>query len=302
MFSQQILTQDFILTVLMLTGVVLTRLGVITREATHWFSALLVNVALPCTIIGSFHFDPESALLTNAAIVFGISVAVHAGLIALSRSCYGRMASGRREVFVFATVFSNCGFVGIPFAQGLFGDIGVFYVSIFTIPFNVLMFTYGVSLFRGTAAGDAWRGLANPPLIGTLIGLALFLASVHLPEPVTKTVVTLGNMTTPLSMVIIGAFLAETRLVDVLKDRGLYFLGLVKLVVAPLLLTVVLTLVPVDRTVAQVCIVLVAMPSASLVGVFAQRYGGDAEVAARGVFMTTVLSVATVPLILALPR
>jgi malate permease and related proteins len=301
MISQQILTQDFVLTALMLTGVGLHKLGIVTNEATRWFSLLLVNVALPCTILASFHFELTPDLATKAATVFIISVAVHGGLIALSHLCYWRFAPGRREVFVFSTVFSNCGFVGIPLIQGVFGDIGVFYVAIFTIPFNTLMFTYGVHLFRGAAGGNIWQHLANPPLIGTLIGLALFLLSVHLPVPIAKTVTALGGLTTPLSMLIIGALLAKTKPADVFKDRGLYYLSLVKLVIAPLLVLAVLAVLHTDRTIAYVCTALVAMPAASLVGVFAQRYNGDTAAAARSAFLTTVLSVITVPAILAIP-
>lgn len=299
MISQQILTQDFVLAALMLTGVALHRLGIVTGEATRWFSALLVNVALPCTILASFHFDPSREVLLNAATVMVLSIAVHVGLIALCQLCYWRVAAGRREVFTFATVFSNCGFVGIPLVQGVFGDIGVFYVSIFTIPFNVLMFTYGVGLFRGRSVGGFWCALLNPPLVGTVLGTALFVSSVHLPVPLAKTVAAIGGLTTPLSMLIIGVQLAETKIADVIKDRGLYFMSFVKLVMAPLLLLAVLAIAPVDRTIAYVCLILVAMPSASLVGVFAERYDGDSGAAARCAFLTTVLSVVTVPLILA---
>jgi predicted permease len=301
MTSQQILTQDFVLTALMLTGVGLRKLGIVTNEAARWFSLLLVNVALPCTILASFHFELTHDLLAKAATVFIISVAVHGALIALSHLCYWRFASGRRDVFIFSTVFSNCGFVGIPLIQGVFGDLGVFYVAIFTIPFNVLMFTYGMHLFRGVASGSIWRNLANAPLIGTLIGLALFLFSVHLPVPIAKTVTALGGLTTPLSMLIIGALLAETKPADVFKDRGLYYLSLVKLVIAPLLVLAVLAVLHTDRTIAYVCTALVAMPAASLVGVFAQRYNGDTAAAARSAFLTAVLSVITVPAILAIP-
>jgi predicted permease len=296
-----VLNQVFILTALMAVGVLLHKCKIITNELVRGLSLLLVNVAVPCTILSSFHFALTQTLMASALAVFGISAAIHVVLIGLAQLCFYRLPKGRRQVFIFATVFSNCGFVGFPLAQGLFGDIGVFYASIFSIPFNFLIFSYGVHLFGGLDESQSlWRKVANPPLIATMIGLVFFVATIRLPSPIAKTIINLGNMTTPLSMLIIGAMLAETKITAVFTDPQFYYLSLLKLIVAPLLVVVALAPFALDHTAAYTCIALVAMPSASLVGVFAQRYNGDTITAARCAFVTTVLSVITVPALLAL--
>lgn len=299
MTKLQVLTQLFALMAMIAVGVAARRTSVISHDALPGLTRLLMSIALPCTILSSFHFALTRELAGDAALVFAISAVVHLSLIALSRLLYRGYARERRHIFVLATAFSNCGFVGFPLAQSLFGDIGVFYAAIFTLPFNILIFSYGLHHF-GDGRQPVWRSMFNLPMLSTLAGLLLFLGSLSLPAPVAKTMTALGAMTTPMSLLIIGAMLAQTNLWSGLRDRGFYLLSFVRLIAAPLVLYVCLEALQVDRTVLIVTVALVAMPSASLVGVFAQRHDGDSDTAAKSIFITTMLSALTLPAILLL--
>ena len=298
--NPQVLDQVIVLMALMLVGAAAKRFAIITNDALRWFITLLMSIALPCTIISSFHFALTSDLAENAGLIFLVSLAAHVGLIAVSQLLYRGYPIAKRRIFVLSTAFSNCGFVGYPIAQSLFGDIGVFYASIFTIPFNILVFSYGVHQFGRSDGISMWKAMLNPPMIATTIGILFFLTSLQLPSPVSKTMSALGAMTTPLSLLIIGAMLADTKLSSVLRNGSFYYLSFVKLLLAPLLVFIGLYFFHLDRTMVDISIALVAMPSASLIGVFAQRYNGDSETAARCAFVTTVLSVVTIPAILVL--
>lgn len=211
-----------------------------------------------------------------------------------------KFETSKKVVFTFSTIFSNCGFVGFPLVQGLFGNIGVFYTSIFTIPFNLLMFTYGTSLFSGNNdVKNIGKQLKNPPLLCTLAGIILFLLSIKLPFPILKTLESIGNMTTSLSMFIIGSMLADiTNLKDLFKDLEIYYLSLVKLIIVPILCFVLLHILSTDKMLSEICLVLVSMPTASLIGVFAENYNGNKKAASQCVFSTTILSIITMPCIL----
>jgi malate permease and related proteins len=298
--NSNVIDQVLVLTLMAVVGVVVRKTGVVTDALRKGMVDLLVNVSLPFLIIGSFNFPFSMGMLKNAGVVLGYSVAIHAVLIALSAVVYFRYDHSRRRLLSFATVFSNSGFVGIPVVQGLYGGLGVFYASIFAIPYNFLMFSYGVMLFTGERDLRATlRNLVNPPLISTGVGLLIFLLSIHLPTVVVRTCTVVGGMTVPLSMFVIGSMLADVKLKDVFSGVDVYYLAAIKLIVAPVLIYKLFMLCGADHVQASVCVLLVAMPTATMVGVFAEKYDGDRMMASRCAFLTTVLSMVTIPGILA---
>lgn len=297
--NTKVFDQVLVLALMLSIGVLLRKRQLITDPVRKGLVELLMNVTMPLLIVSSFNFRFSAELLRNAGVVFGASFAIHLSLALLSRLIYCRFEAGKRRMLSFSTVFSNCGFVGYPVVQGLFGGVGVFYTSIFTIPVNLFMWTYGVMLFTGRRD---WRGLLrnfwNPPLIATVFGMLIFFFSLQLPAPVLRTCESVGAMTTPLSMFIIGAMLADVELRDVLASLDVYYLSIVKLLVAPILCLLLLRLWGADPLLTGVCVVLVAMPTATLVGVLAEKYDGDRSLASRCAFLTTVFSLLSIPAVM----
>ena len=296
-----IVEQVIILILMMTVGFFLRKQGVFTNEVNKGLSYLLVNITLPAMILYSFNFAFSMELLTSAAIMLSCAFGIHISLILLSMLFYGHFSDPKKYIFKFSTVFSNCGFVGFPVVQGLLGNIGVFYTSIFTIPFNLFMWSYGVSLFMRQKSSGLWKNvLKNPPLIATMTGLLVFLLSLQLPSPVLKTLGSIGNMTTPISMFIIGSMLADVKPKDVFNDFSVYYLSVIKLLAAPVLTCYALRFFNTDPTLVAVSVILVAMPSATMVGVFAEKYNSDKALASKCAFMTTILSMLTIPLVIAI--
>ncbi|WP_066022418.1 MULTISPECIES: AEC family transporter [Clostridium] len=299
--NTNVINQVTMLTLMMIVGIILRKAKIITDEVNKALSTILINVTMPCMILYSFNFKFSMSMLKNAIMILFYSIAIHVFLIVLSKLLYFKSEDSKKKVFEFATIFSNCGFVGYPVVQGIFGNVGVFYTSIFTIPFNVFMWSYGIMIFTGEKdLKKVWKNVVNIPLISIFLGVLMFIFSVPLPKVLTQTLSSIGNMTTPISMFIIGAMLADVELKEVFKGLDVYYMNFIKLIGAPLLVYLILKLLGTNNIVLCICVILVAMPTGSLVGVFAERYNGNKAVASKCVFLTTVLSMITIPAIMAI--
>lgn len=294
-----VINQIIMLTLMMIVGIILRKINIITDEVNKGLSGILMTVALPSTILYSFNAKFSPNVLKNAIMILFYSIIIHIMLIILSKLAYFKFEDSKKKVFTFATVFSNCGFVGYPVIQGIYGSIGVLYTSIFTIPFNILMFSYGVLIFTGKSDLKSIRKkLINMPTICIFLGIIIFLFSIKLPSPLLSTLNSMGAMTTPISMIIVGAMLADVKLKDVFRGFNIYYFNFIKLILAPVLAFVVLMLLGADKTILRICVILVAMPTASLLGVFAEQYNGDKVTASKSVFLATVFSMVTIPVII----
>lgn len=293
-----LLNQIIILTLMMAIGFVLRKRGILTNPVNKAMSWLLINVTMPCLILYSFNFKFSADMLSNSLWIMVYSAVIIVGTAVVAHIIYCRMERTKRVAYIFATVFSNCGFVGYPVAQGLFGNIGVFYTSMFTVPFNILMWTYGIMLFTGEKDfKKLGRSVINMPNISILLGFIMFLTSFQLPKPVLGTFSGVGNMTTPISMFVIGSMLADVRLRQVFSGLDLYFATVVKLLIIPVLSIFAMKAMGANVLLTQICVLMTALPSGAMVGIFAQQYNGNAMVASRIVFITTILSVITIPLV-----
>lgn len=297
--NNNVINQVLILTFLMIIGIILRKVKIITDEVNKGLSNILMDVTLPLMIIYSFSFKFSMDMLKNSLMIIFYSFLIHIVLIILSKILYFKFPESKKNVLKFSTVFSNCGFIGYPVLQGLYGKIGVFYTSIFTIPFNIFMWSYGVMLFTGKKdIKSIKKNLINGPMICIFLGLIIFLFSIKLPYPVLQTLKSAGDMTTPISMFIIGSMLADVKLKDVFKGFDIYFMNFIKLIIVPLLTFVILKLLGADKTLIYMCVILEAMPTATLVGVFAEKYNGDKTAASKCAFLSTILSMVTIPVII----
>ena len=293
-----VINQVFSLLLMMAVGALLRKRKIVNDAVLKGFSETLMFVTLPFMILYSFNFSFSRDMLANGIVMFCYSVAAHLFLILLSQLLYWKFDASKKYIFHFSTVFSNCGFIGFPLIFALYGKIGVFYTSIFVIAFNLFAFTYGIMLFTGRSSmKNMLKSLVNPPLIATFLGLLIFLFSIKLPSPILSTLETVGSMTTVLSMFIIGAMLADVSLKEVFKGLDVYYLSLIKLVVAPFLCYLLFVPFTTDTQVLAIAVILVAMPTASLGGVFAEKFNGNRAAISRCTFLTTVLSMLTIPLV-----
>ncbi len=304
MDTRQVAVQVVTLFLVLLVGVYANRKNIITGEMTKKLSDLLINVTMPLLIITSFNQDFDREKLYNAGLVFVGSFGVHLLSVLIAQLAFIRSPDRAKGVLKFSAVFSNCGFMGYPVLESIYGEIGIFYGSIFVIPFYMFSLTYGIMVFTGVSGRDTLKNLKkvllHPGLVSVAVGMILFLFSIKLPGPICKAASMAGSVTSPLAMIIVGSVLARQDFREMLKGFPVYILGFIRLIAIPLIVWGILHLIPLHADIKAVLVILSAMPVAANAVIFAEQYGGDSGLASRCVGITTLFSIITIPLVLLL--
>lgn len=284
-----------------LTGVLTRRIGILRPETRKAFVSLLVYITLPCMILSAFNKPLSAEEMRAAAAMLVLSAA---GLLVswlMAVLLFRRRPPAERSVLYFATLFSNAGNAGLPVTSLVYGATGVFYASIYLIPIRVAMFTVGIALYTGKPKREGvWAGikrlLKNPSVAVVLVGLFLMLTRLTLPSVLGDAVRNIGDMTSPLAMMIIGASLADMKPREMFSAQA-FLVSLVRLVVLPALVWALFRLLGAEQLPTAVAVTLVAMPVATNTAILAEQYGADYLFASKCVFISTILSLGTVPII-----
>lgn len=297
-----VVNQVIVLFLLMVTGFIIKKRGILTAPVIKGFSSFLLNVTLPAMVITAFHMEFSLEMLRDVGVLFLIASALHFLSLAGSKFLFRGYPPEIDKVLRFVTVFSNCGFMGFPIFASIYGQTGVLYGSIYVMVFNLFLWTAGVTLFTGVKDGERIKtflaALKNPGIVAVGIGLLVFIFSPPIPEPVFRTLDLLGSMTTPLSMIIVGSLLADLKLKEVFTGFSLYYASFIRLIFLPLFTMGLLYLFGFRGLVLQIMVIAVAMPAAATTVIFTEKYGGDSEYASRVVFISTILSMLTIPVML----
>jgi predicted permease len=291
--------QVILLFMIIIVGFYARKRKIITADAADKLSTLLLQITMPMLILSSFQFELSKELLRNAVLVLVISFSVHFFSMLAGKLLYRRFPKQIRNVLKFVTVFPNCAFMGFPILESIFGSKGIFYGTFYIIPFNILSLSYGVMVFTGKSDKDTLKKIVtHPVIVSVAAGILLLLFQLKIPGPVFKAITMLGSMTTPLSMLIVGSLLASIPARELLRGKAIYIGSAIRLIGLPILVLGALSLLPLPKEVAQICVILTAMPAAATTAIFAEKFGGDAMLAARLVSATTILSILTIPLTL----
>ena len=251
-------------------------------------------------IIRSFLFEFNSEIVKSIVKSFIYSPIVILITIIISKVILIKIEPKQRAVMHFANIFSNCGFIGFPVVNSVFGYEGVIYASIFNMFFNIILWTYGVMIFSNDKSKYSYKKLLNPSIIAVLIGLVLMLFKIILLNVFDSSLSLLGGVTTPISMLIFGVILAKVNFINYLKDYRVYYSNFLKLIFLPIILIIIFKLFNENSIVAKTMIIITAMPAGVMNSIFAKKYGGDEEYSAMIVFSTTLMSALTVPIMIRL--
>ena len=194
-------------------------------------------------------------------------------------------------------LFSNIGFMGYPLLDVMYGSNAIIHAVIFNLLYNVLIYTYGIHKMQigGCQKNINWKQLVNIGVGSCIIAIVLYITNLPVPLILEDTATFTGAITGPLSMLVIGDSLAQTRLRDLFTDVRLLVFSVVKLVLLPALLLWGLCFFIKDPIFRGVCLVMMATPVGSMTVMLAQQYNGDYRLTSRGVALTTLLSVITMP-------
>ena len=196
-------------------------------------------------------------------------------------------------------MFSNCGFIGFPIVFSIYGNEGVIYASIFNLFFTAFLWTYGVILFNGKMKReDIKKVVLNPAIVAVFIGLIIMIFGFDIPSVLSSTLDLVGNMTSPLSMIIVGVILGNAKIISYLKDKTIYYSAFLKLIIMPCILILISRLLKDTSLVIKTLIIVTAMPAAAMTSILAESFDKESEYSAVIVFITTLFSVITFPILL----
>lgn len=285
---------------LMGVGYLLFRRRFLADAGVSQMSDLVLFVANPVLIAKALMRPFDAAVFQGALWVAAVSVVTLLLSIALGFVAYRDPRDRHAAMGRFSTIFSNTGFIGIPLAQATVGADGVFYVAVANTVQMVFMWTYGVFLASGDRTQVAPRKvLTNPSVIAMVVGLACFLISWEPPQIVMNALTSLGNLNTGLVMLVLGANLAQCQLASLVRDAAIWKACVLRLAAMPLLTLAILFLLPRAGIAAQTVVIMYqAMPVAAAASLFAHTYGRDGDYATGVVALSTLCSLATMPLML----
>jgi predicted permease len=292
--------QIFILVLLIAAGYVAVATKIVDPRATRGLSGLLVNITIPALIVASMQvpFTPERLIGAETLILATGALYVFSFALAWVVSKAMRVPAAEEGVLQFAIVFGNVGFMGFPVALTLFGEESLFYVAIFNLIFNVLVFSVGIAMLtEGRGKGFDPKLLLNPGIAASIVGFALFLGSVEIPSPFIDSIELLGGVTTPLAMIIVGAMLATFPAREMVGNWRIWAASAILLLAVPAAYCYLLAPVFPDPYINGIMITMAAMPAAANTVIFAEQYGADSRLASQIVFVSTIGSLVTIPLI-----
>ena len=303
------LQQMTVMFLMMAVGYLCYKKQILTEEVSKKVSAIVVNVANPCMILSSALTDQQmrgKELLQTLVIVALMYVFLLVVAQLLPKIL--RIRKESRGAYAAMTVFANIGFMGFPVLAAMYGNGALLYGAVFQIPFNILIYTYGVAVLtrKPDACGKAeldrieiLKKIFNIGVIACIAAMLIYFLRIPIPSFLQAFITNLGNLTAPLSMMIIGASLAQMPLKELFLDKKLLLFSMVKLLILPAVWMLMVNRVAEQEILRGVCLVMMATPAGSMTAMLAQQYGGDYETASRGVALTTVLSVITMPVLAA---
>lgn len=308
LFTENFLTsarQVIVLYIIVAVGFVCDKIGIFTEKTARASNDLLFYVVTPCVIINSFFstvFTPETAMSLLVASLGG--AITHIVGIILTLPFLRKKDDPDNAVFKFASIYGNVGYMALPLAQAVLGEEGVFFCSAGVIVFQLFCFTHGVLVMNAgekKTKFDFKRLFINPGVLGVAVGLPFFLLRIRVPSIIATPVSLLGSMNTPLAMLMLGTYMANAGLKTVFKNKKQYLSAFIKIIAVP---TVVFCIVKftglMSGALLTACVIQASAPSANNTVMFAAKYGKDTGTASKAVAFASLVSVFTMPLMIAL--
>ena len=286
--------------VLMVIGYLCAKTNFAGREFTKDASKMVINVFMSATIINSVLVSDaclSGGELLQVMLVLCMSVGVCWVLAAISCRLVG--LGDKAPLFELLIAVMNNMFIALPVVETLFGSQAVFYCSLSCIPFNILLYTFGIYRLQGGEGKGSvrLRDIFSVPLLATLAALVIFLLQPPVPPVVKELASTMSAATMPLSMIVIGSSLGSVSLLDAFKKGKLYLMCVLRLLLCPLLVWLLAGLITDDLMLRVTATIIAAAPSGVVVSVLAIQYDRDAVFTSEGVLLSTVFSMLTIPLI-----
>lgn len=296
-----LINQILVLFLIIVLGYILRKREIITEEIASGFSNILIQITMPVLIIDSIlKIELNQEVIKNLAIYTIVALLSYLFLIILSTIVTEKLKTQQdtKEIFKFLLIFPNVGYMGIPVVSSIYPAEAVVYTIINNVIYNMYVWTYGIQIFNNDKKEKfEWRKLINQGTIALTIGFLLLITRLPI-GPLRGAISTVGGMTFPISMLVIGSSLTNIKNFDFLKDKYLYYQVFLKLFLIPLLGLLILNPLHLPKMIRDISVIMLAMPCGANAVIFAEKYNSDKLFASKAVFLSTLLSLFTIPLII----
>ncbi len=321
--------QILALFILMAVGFAAGKLTILEGQTLRGMSSFIIKISLPALILVSMQrpFSPELfaaawQTLITATVFYALVIA-----FSLAAAHILNLPKGQRGVFAFSLSFSNAAFIGFPVVLAILGEQAIFLTAIHNVLFNLLAFSAGIVMVsrdtlpdRTSSAEPAtkvqrvntlslnrnagtllraipWKHLTNINVLAAAAGFTFFALSISIPQAIKHPLELLGSVTTPLAMIVTGAMLSRARIRTIFGNWKIYAAAIMRLVILPVMAFLGVRLIGLNSMIGAITVIIAGMPAASNTSLIAEVYGGDADAASALVFMTTLGSIVTIPLL-----
>lgn len=280
-------------------GIVCYRSKLITKEGGKHLSNLALYVVTPCLLFMSFQIDINSEILAKLGMALILSVLSHIILIAFAYIVIRKKEDREYSIERFALIYTNCGYIGIPLVQGVFGTEGVLYVTVYLTLFNILIWTHGITIIKNEFSKKELLSIVtSPSIIAITLGIIFFVLRIKVPQIIATPLNYVAAMNTPLPMIVAGITIGQTNVLRVLKNARVLLITLLRLIIAPMIVIPILSLISCDKTVFMTVMLAVSCPSAAIGTMFAVKHNKNALYCSELFAITTILSAVTMPLMI----
>lgn len=303
-----VLEQLLIFIVYMLTGIIAVKTNVLNREKLNTLSSLITKIFLPLLVFTNTINGTTREQFISSAVIIPIALVLYLFLylLAFFLAKIMRLKGNREKVYRACTMFGNCGFMGIPIISALFEEQGGLYIAIYTVVDQLILWTIGTDLIapvssENTTAKERIKKMINPATVAVLLGVFFVLTGLKLPSVISNALTKTGASASPLAMIYLGGVFYYIDIRSYLKKKEIYLMIFVKMILAPVLVYMVLHRIPlIDNNIAVTISILCGLPTMSSVAMMAENMHSDSDYCAGMIFVTTILSIVTLPAVCAL--
>ncbi|MBQ2751329.1 MAG: AEC family transporter [Oscillospiraceae bacterium] len=281
----------------MAVGYGMSKGGMLSKQLRSGITDMMIYILLPCMVFESFNQQLTHQQLLEGAGIFVVAFAASALAWIVGIIVWRKYPAKKQQILRYALLISSATFAGLPVINDAYGAAGLFLASIYIIPGRILMWTAGISLFGAKSGGWIKKTMSNPAMIAVFLGMGRMLTGLQLPAFIDKAMSGIGNCTSPFSLIIVGSILADVDLHGIF-DKDALMLGFVRMIAVPLMLVAGLKVIGFSELGTAVSVILAAMPAGTTSAILAEKYGADAVLGSKCIFITTVMSLFTVPLLM----
>lgn len=280
----------------LLVGVFSYKIGIINEKNRSQFVHLILTILMPMLVFNSFRNLTLEILTLGLWALIGSTI-IYTLTYFLGAFTFRGFPDRKKRILHYATLVNNAGLGGQPLSFSMYGDLGALFSSIYLVPHRIFMWTVGITILdheKEESHSAFYKLMRNPSIIAVVLGIIRGLLQIPFPEFLDRSIATMGSTVSPLAAIIIGSIIADIDLRS-LNEKGVLRYTIIRLVLIPFAVLFVSKTIGLDETLTGVLTIMSAMPAGTTTALLAAQYDLDEELSSKVVFVTTILSIITVP-------